>query len=83
MIDFNPSKRPTALEALQNPYFDDVRMPEQERFESKLINLPVDEEGRSDLPMDELKRMVLEEIGKLNSDNFDFANDYEEECEDY
>ena len=45
--------------------------------------MPVDEEGRSDLAMEELKRMVLEEIGKLNSDNFDFANDYEEECEDY
>lgn len=43
----------------------------------------MDEEGRSDLPMEELKRMVFEEIGKLNSDNFDFDNDYEEECEDY
>jgi len=58
-------------------------MPEQERFETQLINLPVDEEGRSDLPMEDLKRMVLEEIAKLNSDNFDFDNDYEEECEDY
>lgn len=34
LIDFNPNKRPTALEALSNPYFDDVRMPEQERFET-------------------------------------------------
>lgn len=35
------------------------------------------------MPMEDLKRMVLEEIAKLNSDNFDFDNDYEEECEDY
>jgi len=33
--------------------------------------------------MEELRRMITEEITKLNSDDFDFPNDYEEECEDY
>ena len=84
MIAFNPNKRPSAQEALEDPYFDDIRLPEQERFETPIINLPVDDEGRSDLSMDELKRMIIEEVAKHNSDMFDFANDYEEEgCEDY
>ena len=83
MIDFNPNKRPTAEEALEDPYFDDIRLPEQEKFETPLIQLPVDDEGRSDLPMEDLRRMIFDEINKLNSDNFDFDNDYEEECEDY
>ena len=48
-----------------------------------MINLPVDDEGRNDLSLEELKRMIVEEINKHNSDNFDFQNDYEEECEDY
>ena len=33
--------------------------------------------------MSDLRSMITEEITKLNSDNFDFSNDYEEECEDY
>lgn len=83
MLEFNPNKRPTAQEAIEDPYFDDIRLPEQERFETAVINLPVDDDGKEDMPIDELKRMVVDEISKLNSDNFDFANDYEEECEDY
>ena len=83
MLEFNPSKRPTAQEALEDPYFDDIRLPEQERFDTQIINLPVDDEGKSDLPIAELKRMIIDEITKLDSDNFDFANDYGEECEDY
>jgi mitogen-activated protein kinase 1/3 len=83
MIDFNPNKRPTAEEALEDPYFDDIRLPEQEKFETPIIHLPVDDQGSSDLPMEDLRRIIFEEIKKLDSDNFDFANDYEEECEDY
>ena len=30
MLEFNPSKRITATEAIQDIYFDDVRLPEQE-----------------------------------------------------
>lgn len=83
MLEFNPNKRPSAQEALEDPYFDDIRLPEQERFETPVINLPVDDEGKNDLSIEELKRMIVEEINKHNSDNFDFVNDYEEECEDY
>ena len=45
--------------------------------------MPVDADGNSDMPMEDLKRMIVDEINRLDSDNFDFANDYEEECEDY
>ena len=45
--------------------------------------MPVDADGCGDMPMEELRRMIVEEIMKLDSDRFDFANDYEEECEDY
>lgn len=45
--------------------------------------MPVDDEGQGDLPIEDLKRMIVEEINKLDSDKFDFENDYEEECEDY
>ena len=83
MLEFNPNKRPSAQEALEDPYFDDIRLPEQEKFETPVINLAFDDEGRSDLPTEELRRMITEEITKLDSDNFDFSNDYEEECEDY
>ena len=62
LLEFNPNKRPTAQEALEDPYFDDIRLPEQEKFETPQINLPVDDEGKNDLSMDELKRMVFEEI---------------------
>jgi len=34
MIEFNPNKRPTAEEALADPYFDDIRLPEQEKFDT-------------------------------------------------
>ena len=82
MLEFNPNKRPTAQEALEDPYFDDIRLPEQERFDTPIINLPVDDEGRSDLPIAELKRMIIDEINKLDSDNFDFATDYGEDILD-
>ena len=62
LLEFNPNKRPTAAEALKDPYFDDIRLPEQEKFETPHINLPVDDEGKSDLSIAELKKMVLDEI---------------------
>lgn len=68
---------------MSDPYFDDIRLPEQERFDVAEIHMPVDADGNSDMPMEDLKRMIVDEINKLDSDKFDFANDYEEECEDY
>ena len=54
MLDFDPNKRVTAAEALSNPYFDDIRLPEQEKFEVPNINLPFDDEGGENLSMEEL-----------------------------
>jgi len=45
--------------------------------------MPVDADGCGDMPLGDLKRMIVGEINKLDSDKFDFDNDYEEECEDY
>jgi len=28
MLEFNPNKRPSAQQALEDPYFDDIRLPE-------------------------------------------------------
>ena len=34
--------------------------------------------------MDELRKLIIEELKELSSDDFDFVNDHEEEaCEDY
>ena len=44
----------------------------------------MDEEGKEDLPIEELRKLIIEEIRLCSSDNFDFENDFEEElCEDY
>lgn len=39
MLEFNPNKRISAEELLKSPYFDDIRIPEQENFETCDINL--------------------------------------------
>ena len=84
MLEFNPNKRISAVEAIADPYFDDIRLPEQEVFETPKINLPVDDEGKEDLPTHELRKLIIEEMRALSSDQFDFVNDHEEEaCEDY
>lgn len=43
MLEFNPNKRISAEEALKNPYFDEVRIPEQETFVPCEIDLHFDE----------------------------------------
>ena len=35
MLEFSPIKRLTAEQALRDPYFDDIRIPEQELFDEK------------------------------------------------
>jgi len=32
MLEFSPAKRITAENALKDPYFDEIRLPEQEMF---------------------------------------------------
>lgn len=39
MIEFNPNKRISALEALSDTYFDEVRCEDQEEFEVCDIDL--------------------------------------------
>ena len=84
MLEFNPEKRITAEQAIADEYFDDIRLPEQETFKVPKINLAVDDAGKEDLPIPELKKLIIEEMKVLSSDQFDFENDHEEEaCEDY
>jgi len=84
MLEFNPDKRITAEEAIADEYFDDIRLPEQETFEIPKINLAVDDAGKEDMSIPELKKLIVEELKELSSDTFDFVNDHEEEaCEDY
>ena len=48
------------------------------------VYLPVDDEKEEDLDLDEIKKLVIEDIERLSSDLFDFENDYEEDtCEDF
>ncbi len=68
MLEFNPNKRVTAVQAIADPYFDDIRLPEQEVCETAKINLPVDDEGKEDLPMEELRKLIIEEVRSLSSD---------------
>lgn len=47
MLEFNPAKRIQAEAAIKDPYFDDVRIPEQEIFEALNIDLTFDDEELS------------------------------------
>lgn len=45
MLEFNPNKRITAAEAIQDSYFDDVRLPNQESHtDIPTIHIDVDDE---------------------------------------
>lgn len=85
MLRFNPNERITAAEALKDSYFDDIRLPEQETSEDVApINLDFDAKEEDELPLDQLKQLVLSEIMQVSHSKFDFANDFAEElCEDY
>jgi serine/threonine protein kinase len=39
MLKFNPHERISAEEALKDPYFDDIRLEDQEEFETCDIDL--------------------------------------------
>ena len=36
MLEFNPEKRISAEDAIKNPYFDDIRIEEQEVFDKEV-----------------------------------------------
>ena len=42
MLMFNPEKRITAAEAIEDSYFDDIRLPEQENVDPPLISMLID-----------------------------------------
>jgi len=53
-------------------YFDDIRLPEQEKFEPPQIDLSIDDHGRENLSIDELKDLVYDALVDITSDTFDF-----------
>lgn len=72
MLEFNPNKRITAAEAIADAYFDDIRLPEQEKFEPPQIDLSIDDLGNETLSIEELKKLVFEALKDITSDSFDF-----------
>ena len=66
MLEFSPVKRITAENALKDPYFDEIRLPEQEMFISgDEANCDIDLQfGDEVLPLEELRRLIIEEIGR-------------------
>jgi len=59
MLEFNPSKRISADAAISDPYFDDVRLEEQENMELPEFALDFDD---NDLDETELRNLLLEEM---------------------
>ena len=82
MLEFNPNKRITAVEALQDSYFDEVRLPNQENHTGvPTIHIDVDDNEEDEA---EMFKLINEDIETFSSQKFDFANDFEEENgEDY
>lgn len=85
MLAFNPEERITCADAIKDPWFDDVRLPEQETTEdTEPIELEFDRAESAELSLEELRAMALDEIKQVSHLNFDFMNDFAEElCEDY
>jgi serine/threonine protein kinase len=70
MLCFDPSKRISAEEALKAPYFDEIRIEENEDHPPDEISLPFDE---ADLNDEELKCALLEAL----SEDFDLLGLFE------
>jgi serine/threonine protein kinase len=49
MLEFNPNKRITAEQAIMDPYFDDIRIEEQEHYPPPNIDLSIDDLGKQDM----------------------------------
>jgi mitogen-activated protein kinase 1/3 len=63
MIEFNPTKRISAEDALKDEYFDEIRLDNQEKFEPLIIDLSfIDRFHEGELTMDQLKQMVTDLI---------------------
>mmetsp|Transcript_5606 Transcript_5606/g.20389 ORF Transcript_5606/g.20389 Transcript_5606/m.20389 type:complete len:475 (-) Transcript_5606:272-1696(-) len=61
LLAFDPAARPTAAEALQDPYFKKLSKPEREPSASPISKLEFDFERRK-VSADEVRRLIYEEI---------------------
>jgi len=59
MLAFHPNKRISAKEAMLDPYFDDIRIVEQENIKPPEINLKFDD---TTLSIEELRAWVVKDI---------------------
>ena len=70
MLKFNPDTRISAREALADPYFDEIRLEEQETFERAEIDLSfIDKFQEGEIPRDELHQLVREKIEQLSTNS--------------
>ena len=68
MLEFNPEKRISAEEAIQDSYFDEIRLEDQEQFDPCEIDLTfIDKEG--DLSQDELKDLIMTKINQMSQNS--------------
>ena len=67
MLEFSPNKRISAEEALEDSYFDDVRLEEQEEFDILNVDMSfIDKYQENEVPQSEIKKMIIEMIQKLS-----------------
>lgn len=59
MLAFNPKMRISAEEAIKDPYFDDVRIEEQEKEDICDINLTFDD---VEVSIEELRELVVTHV---------------------
>ena len=87
MLEFNPNKRISAEEALQDEYFDDIRLEDQEEFSPIEIDLTfIDKYQEGELSQDQL-REIITTIVTDKSQNYeqkviDFCNKINEESDE-
>mmetsp|Transcript_2953 Transcript_2953/g.4540 ORF Transcript_2953/g.4540 Transcript_2953/m.4540 type:complete len:99 (+) Transcript_2953:667-963(+) len=67
MLMFDPNKRISAEEALADEYFDEIRLDEQEEFDSCDIDLSfIDKYQEGELSKEELRVMIRDNIAELS-----------------
>ena len=62
MLEFDPNQRITAEQALQNSYFDEIRLPHQENIAPAEIDMTIDDLENESITIKELKKIVVEVI---------------------
>lgn len=78
LLEFDPSRRISAFDALKNDWFDDVRLPEQEIvWQGPEVDLSVDSAVQEELSIAELKKVAFETLKE--SIHCDFFSEQKEE----